>query len=50
MKNLSSVLERAGSNLESAVDVTVFLDNIDNADVLTGPYIEYWGDVKPART
>ncbi|KAJ4250185.1 hypothetical protein NW762_012000 [Fusarium torreyae] len=50
MKNLSAVLKQAGSNIESTVDVTVFLDNIDNADVLSAPYLTYWGDVKPART
>jgi enamine deaminase RidA (YjgF/YER057c/UK114 family) len=50
MRNLSAILARAGSSLESAVDVTVFLDNINNADVLTAPYLEYWGDIKPART
>lgn len=50
MQNLKAILEEAGSDLESAVDVTVFLDNIDNADVLSLPYLSYWGDVKPART
>ncbi|KAH8179248.1 endoribonuclease l-PSP domain-containing protein [Sarocladium implicatum] len=50
MRNLAAVLERAGSSVQSVVDVAVFLDNIDNADVLTPPYLEYWGDVKPART
>jgi enamine deaminase RidA (YjgF/YER057c/UK114 family) len=49
MRNLTAVLERAGSNIESVVDVTVFLDDIDNADLLTPAYLEYWGDVKPAR-
>ncbi|KAJ4079888.1 hypothetical protein NW760_015250 [Fusarium oxysporum] len=50
MKNLSAILQQAGSNIENAVDVTVFLDNIDNADILSAPYLTYWGEVKPART
>lgn len=49
MRNLAAVLERAGSNIESVVDVTVFLDDIDNADLLTPAYLKYCGDVKPAR-
>jgi enamine deaminase RidA (YjgF/YER057c/UK114 family) len=50
MKNLKVVLEKANSSLEEVVEVNVFLTNIDDADVLSPAYREYWGDLMPART
>ena len=50
MKNLKAVLHRAGSSLEDVVEVNVFLTNIDDADLLSSAYKEYWGDLMPART
>ncbi|KAH8879249.1 Endoribonuclease L-PSP [Thozetella sp. PMI_491] len=50
MRNLTAVLKQAGSNLESVVEVTIFLTNILDADTLTPVYKSYWGTLKPART
>lgn len=48
--NVERVLKAAGTGLEHAVKVTVFLSDMDNFARLNAVYNEYWGDVKPART
>ncbi|KAH7156046.1 Endoribonuclease L-PSP/chorismate mutase-like protein [Dactylonectria macrodidyma] len=50
MKNLKVVLDKAGSSVEDVVEVNVFLTNIDDADVLSPAYKQYWGALMPART
>ncbi|KAH6877200.1 Endoribonuclease L-PSP/chorismate mutase-like protein [Thelonectria olida] len=50
MKNLKAVLEKAGSSVEDAVEVNVFLVDIDDVDALSPVYKTYWGDLMPART
>ena len=42
MKNLKVVLEKAGSSIEDAVEVNVFLADIADADVLSPAYRTYW--------
>ncbi|KAM5347245.1 hypothetical protein ACJ41O_010250 [Fusarium nematophilum] len=50
MRNLKVILEKAGSSVEDAVEVNVFLTDIADADVLSPVYKTYWGDLMPART
>ncbi|KAF5009934.1 hypothetical protein FDECE_3876 [Fusarium decemcellulare] len=50
MKNLKVILEAAGSSIEDAVEVNVFLTKISDSDVLSPAYKTYWGDLMPART
>jgi len=44
------VLEAAGSSLDKAVEVNVFLSDIGDFAAMNEVYETYWGDVKPART
>ncbi|EFX01381.1 L-psp endoribonuclease family protein [Grosmannia clavigera kw1407] len=50
IKNLEAVLVAAGSSLDKVVEVNVFLADIDDFAKLNEVYIQYFGDVKPART
>lgn len=50
LKNLGQVLKAAGSSLEKAVEVNVFLDDMDNFAKMNEVYFQYFGHVKPART
>src|SRR5215212_5533752 len=50
IKNVESVLKAAGTDLEHAVKVVVFLSDMDNFARLNKVYSEYWGDVRPARS
>lgn len=50
IKSLSSVLEAAGSSLEHAVKVNVFLADMADFDKMNEVYIQYWGEQKPCRT
>jgi enamine deaminase RidA (YjgF/YER057c/UK114 family) len=50
MKNLSHVLEAAGSSLEHAVKVNVFITDMADFAKMNEVYSQYWGDVKPSRT
>jgi 2-iminobutanoate/2-iminopropanoate deaminase len=48
-KNLSAVLEEAGSNLSRVIKTNIFLDTMDDFAVVNEIYAEYFGDHKPAR-
>jgi len=50
IKNLSNVLEAAGSSLEKVVKVNVFLSDMADFAAMNSVYETYWGDVKPCRT
>ncbi|KAL4862514.1 hypothetical protein BDV12DRAFT_190362 [Aspergillus spectabilis] len=50
IKNLSNVLQAAGSDISKVVKVNVFLSNMDNFAKMNSVYTQYWGDIKPART
>ncbi|EEA19676.1 hypothetical protein TMatcc_009818 [Talaromyces marneffei ATCC 18224] len=50
IKNLTHVLEAAGTSIDKVVKVNVFLDNMDNFADMNSVYTQYWGDVKPSRT
>ncbi|KAF4992527.1 hypothetical protein FDECE_13684 [Fusarium decemcellulare] len=50
IKNLSAVLEAAGSSLDKVVEVNVFLSDISDFHAMNEVYLQYFGDVKPSRT
>ncbi|KAE8372530.1 putative L-PSP endoribonuclease family protein Brt1 [Aspergillus bertholletiae] len=50
IKNLSHVLEAAGSDITKVLKVNVFLSDMDNFAEMNSVYMQYWGDVKPCRT
>ena len=50
IKNVETVLKAAGTDLEHAVKVVVFLKDMDNFARLNTVYNEYWGEVRPARS
>lgn len=49
MKNVSAVLEAAGSSLKDVIKTTIFLSDMDNFVTVNEIYAEYFGDHKPAR-
>ncbi len=49
LKNLSAVLQKAGSGLGQVVKTTVFLSNLDHFSAFNGIYEEYFREAKPAR-
>ncbi|KAI5922941.1 L-psp endoribonuclease family protein [Camillea tinctor] len=52
LKNLSAVLEAAGSSLNNIVKVNIFLTTMDNFAAVNEVYDEFFGSVnpKPCRT
>ncbi|ODV88501.1 hypothetical protein CANCADRAFT_123813 [Tortispora caseinolytica NRRL Y-17796] len=50
LKNLSAVLEAAGSDMDHVLKVNVYLDDIDNFAQVNEVYGEFFGEPKPART
>jgi 2-iminobutanoate/2-iminopropanoate deaminase len=49
LKNLSAVLEAAGSNLNSVVKTTVFLADMNDFAAMNEVYARYFSENKPAR-
>ena len=49
MKNLSAILNAAGTGLGKVVKTTVYLSNLDDFSEFNQVYGEYFGDAKPAR-
>ena len=49
LNNLKAVVEAAGSSLEKAVKMTVFMTNIDNYGQINQIYNEFFENSKPAR-
>ncbi len=49
MKNLSAVLQEAGSSLSGVVKTTIFLDSMDDFAIVNEIYAQYFKDHKPAR-
>ena len=50
LKNLSAILQAAGSGLDKVVRSTVFLKNMGDFTAMNEVYAEFFGDQKPART
>ncbi len=49
-RNITAVLEAAGSGLAKVVKTSVFLKNLDDFAGFNGVYSEFLGDAKPARS
>ncbi|MGI8494725.1 MAG: RidA family protein [Pyrinomonadaceae bacterium] len=49
LKNLSAVLEAAGSSLNNVVKTTVFVADMNDFAVMNEIYAKYFSDNKPAR-
>lgn len=50
IKNLTAVLEAAGTNINNVVKVNVFIDDMANFAAMNEVYTTYWGENKPCRT
>jgi len=50
IKNLTAILEAAGSSIDKVVKVNVFLSDMADFAKMNEVYTTYWGDVKPCRT
>lgn len=50
IKNLTAILEGAGTTIDKVVKVNVFLANMDDFAAMNEVYCTYWGDIKPSRT
>jgi 2-iminobutanoate/2-iminopropanoate deaminase len=50
LKNLTAVLEEAGSGLEQVIKTTIFLANMDDFVTVNEIYAEAFGLHKPARS
>ncbi len=50
LKNLSAVLEAAGTSMDRAVKTTVFLRNIGDFQAMNEVYAKFFTGIPPART
>ena len=50
LKNLTAVLEEAGSSLDKVIKTTIFLDSMDDFATVNEIYAEAFGNHKPARS
>ena len=50
MKNLSNILETAGSNLERVVKTTIFVTDLADFAAINETYGGFFGDSPPARS
>ncbi|EPS36104.1 hypothetical protein H072_10514 [Dactylellina haptotyla CBS 200.50] len=50
LKNLTAVLEAAGSSMDKVLKVVVFLTDMKDFQEVNSVYQNYFGDVKPARS
>jgi len=50
LKNLSALLQTAGTSLDKAVRCTVFLKNMGDFAAMNEVYGRYFGQAPPART
>ena len=50
LKNLSAVLQEAGSDLDQVIKTTIFLANMDDFATVNELYAEAFGAHKPARS
>ena len=50
LDNLTALLAAAGSSLEHVVKITIFLQNMNDFQVVNAVYSEYFGTEPPARS
>jgi len=49
LDNLKAIVEEAGSSLDNVVKCTVYIQNMDDFNVMNGIYAAYFKNVPPAR-
>lgn len=50
LKNITSILSEAGTNLENVVKTTIFIKNMNDFQAINEVYASYFNDHKPARS
>jgi 2-iminobutanoate/2-iminopropanoate deaminase len=50
MKNLTAILEEAGTGLDAVLKTTVYLADMDDFAAMNEVYGDYFGDHRPARS
>jgi len=50
LRNLSAVLEAAGSSLQRVIKTTIFLADMEDFATVNGIYAEFFGEHRPARS
>ena len=50
LENVQAILEEEGATMQDVLKVTVFLDDIDDFEVMNDAYQEYFMDNPPARS
>jgi 2-iminobutanoate/2-iminopropanoate deaminase len=50
LRNLSAVLEAAGSSLQRVIKTTIFLADMEDFAVVNEIYAEFFGEHRPARS
>lgn len=51
LKNISAILEEAGSSLQNVLKVNIFITTMDNFATMNEAYDEFFtGETKPVRT
>ncbi|KAK4502779.1 hypothetical protein PRZ48_006205 [Zasmidium cellare] len=50
IKNLTHVLEGAGTTIDNVVKVNVFIADMKDFSAMNEVYTQYWGENKPSRT
>ncbi|KAF2170840.1 hypothetical protein M409DRAFT_63887 [Zasmidium cellare ATCC 36951] len=50
IKNLTHVLEAAGTSIDNVIKVNVFITDMEYFSTMNAVYKLYWGDEKPSRT
>lgn len=50
LTNLRTLLEDAGSGMESVIKICIYLENIDDFGIVNVLFAEAFGDHKPARS
>ena len=50
LKNMTAVLEEAGSSLNKVIKTTIFLADMNDFQTVNKVYSEYFGEHKPARS
>ncbi|TKA77960.1 hypothetical protein B0A55_05800 [Friedmanniomyces simplex] len=50
IKNLTAVLEAAGTSIDNVVKVNIFIADLKDFKAMNEVYMQYWGETKPARS
>jgi 2-iminobutanoate/2-iminopropanoate deaminase len=50
LKNITAILDKAGTSLQNVVKVTAFLRDMNDFKAFNEIYAQYLGEIKPARS